>query len=122
MTRKSRPTGAVRVASGTISSTFFPARSSREMASAAIARTCRSPKEPSTAPEPTTVSPGGVSAIAVIALSLLDRRGREAAVHDDVLAGDERGGARRGQPDDRPRELVRLAEAGHRRVADDLPA
>src|SRR2546430_136141 len=45
--------------------------------------------------------------------ALLNRHGREAAVHNDVLAGDERRGPRRRQPDDRSGELVRLAEASH---------
>src|SRR6516225_6569124 len=118
MTRKSRPTGAVRVESGTISSTFLPARRSGESAPAPIARTCRSVRWRSVEPEPAAVSPGGVRVIAVITVSLLYRHRREAAVHDDVLAGDERGGARGGQPHDRTGELVRLAEAGHRRVGD----
>ena len=50
----------------------------------------------------------------------LDRHGREAAVHHDVLAGNERRGTPRRQPDDSARQLVRLAEASHRRVSDDL--
>src|SRR2546428_101978 len=54
--------------------------------------------------------------------SLLVRDGREAAVHDDVLPGDKRRGARGGQPDDGAGEFFRVAEAGHRRVADDLLA
>src|SRR5947209_3943627 len=47
----------------------------------------------------------------------LNRGGGEAAVHHDVLARYERRGALRGEPDDGTRELRRLAEARHRRVA-----
>src|SRR5947209_515001 len=122
MTRKSRPTGAVRVESGTMSSTFFPASPRGERECATISRTCRSVRGWPVALKPTTGSRGGGWVIAVITGALLNRHGREAAVHDEVLAGDEGGGARRGQPDDGAGQLVRLAEAGHRRVADDLLA
>src|ERR1700685_1062622 len=101
MTRKSRPTGAVRVASGTISNTFFPARLSGASACDAISRTCCSLKGRSTEPEPGAVA-GGARVAEVIALFLLDRDGREAAVHNEVLAGDERRGARGSQGDDDP--------------------
>lgn len=52
----------------------------------------------------------------------LDRRRREAAVNDDVLAGDERRRAVGSKPNGGAGEFVRLAETAHRRVANDLAA
>src|SRR5262249_3614545 len=59
-------------------------------ARAARSRTCSSLRGWSAEPEPATGSPGGARDGVVMAVAPLDGHGREAAVHDDVLAGDER--------------------------------